>query len=168
MSDVLRSVRWAAAAGLVPLALALALLPGRRELALELYLLLLAACAVYPLVLAVARTAPSAEPEKPVRQRRSSQRLPELDRTERAVLLSASSAFDVHYRLRPILREIAAQRLASRRGLSLDNDGEAARALAGEEAWELIRPDREPPHLRHAAGLPAAQLSEVVAALERI
>lgn len=168
MNPVLRSVTWAAAAGLVPVVVALVFLPGRRELAVDLYLLLIAAAAVYPLARGLAGAAPAAEPERTVRRRRVVQRLPELERTERAVLLSASNAFDVHYRLRPILREIAAQRLATRRGLSLDEDLGAAREVVGEETWELVRPDREPPHLRHAAGLPAPQLREVVAALERI
>ena len=168
MRDVHRSIRWAALGGLVPLGLALAFAPGRRELALDVYLLLLAASAVYPLAATLARAAPPAEREPPRRPRRANQRLPELERTERAVLLSAANAFDVHYRLRPILREIAAQRLATRRGLSLDDDVEASRTLVGEETWELVRADREEPHLRFGPGLSTARLREVVAALERI
>lgn len=168
MSRVVRSVVWAVLAGAVPFALALVFLPGRRELALDLYLLLIASAAVLPLVRALAGAAPPVEPEPPARPRRVSRRLPELERTERAVLLSASTAFDVHYRLRPILREIAAQRLSSRRGLSLDDDVEASRLVVGEPTWELVRPDREPPHLRSGPGVGAAQLREVVVALERI
>ena len=168
MNRVVRSVVWAAALGLLPFVLALVFLPGRRDLAVDLYLLLIAAGAVFALVRALSHAAPRAEPEPPSRLRRTTQRLPELERTERAVLLSASNAFDVHYRLRPILREIAAQRLATRRGLSLDDDVSAARAVVGEETWELVRGDREPPHLRHAPGVQAAELREVVAALERI
>jgi len=33
---------------------------------------------------------------------------------------------------------------------------------------ELVRPDREPPELRFGPGVRAAELSQVVAALERI
>jgi hypothetical protein len=168
MSRVVRSVAWAVAFGLLPFVLALVFLPGRRDLALDLYLLLIAAGAVFALVRALSHAAPRAAPEPLSRPRRTTQRLPELERTERAVLLSASNAFDVHYRLRPILREIAAQRLATRRGLSLDDDASAARAVVGEETWELVRGDREPPQLRYAAGVQAAELREVVAALERI
>jgi hypothetical protein len=168
MNRVFRSVVWAAALGLLPFVLALVFLPGRRDLALDLYLLLIASGAVFALVRALSRAAPRAEPEPPPRLRRTTQRLPELERTERAVLLSASTAFDVHYRLRPILREIAAQRLATRRGLLLDDDEGAARAVVGEETWELVRTDREPPHVRHAPGVQAAELREVVTALERI
>jgi hypothetical protein len=125
MNRVVRSVVWAAALGLLPFVLALVFLPGRRDLALDLFLLLIAAGAVFALVRALSQAAPRAEPEPPARPRRMTQRLPELERTERAVLLSASTAFDVHYRLRPILREIAAQRLATRRGLLLDDGGAA-------------------------------------------
>jgi hypothetical protein len=167
MSRVVRSVAWAAALGALPLLLAVVFLPGRRELALDLFLLLIASGAVLSLVRALAAATPRAEPEPAPRQRRSSQRLPELERTERAVLLSASNAFDVHFRLRPILREIAAQRLSTRRGLSLDGDA-AARTVLGEPTWELVRADREPPDLRFGPGVVARDLREVVAALERI
>jgi hypothetical protein len=168
MRRALRSGVWAAALGALPLLLASVFLPGRRALALDLFLLLVASAAVFALVRALAEAAPAPEREAPVRPRRLTQSLPELERTERAVLLSASNAFDVHYRLRPILREIAAQRLASRRGLTLDADQAASRELLGEDTWELVRPEREPPDLRFGPGVPAAELREVVAALERI
>jgi hypothetical protein len=169
MNPVLRSVLWATGIGLVPFVLALVFLPGRRELALDLFLLLIAAGAILALVRTLSSVAPRAPARRyGLRPSRSTQRLAELDRTERAVLLSASTAFDLHYRLRPILREIAAQRLATRRGLSLDSDVEESRAVVGQATWELVRPDREPPHLRFAPGIAAPQLREVVAVLERI
>ena len=169
MNSVLRSVLWATGVGLVPFVLALVFLPGRRELAFDLFLLLIAAGAILALVRALSAVAPRAPVRRyGLRPARSTQRLAELDRTERAVLLSASTAFDLHYRLRPILREIAAQRLATRRGLALDADVEEARAVVGESTWELVRPDREPPHLRFAPGIAARHLREVVAVLERI
>jgi hypothetical protein len=168
MNRVFRSVLTAALAGALPFALALWFVPGRQELALDVYMLLIAAAAVYPLARALGASAPPPEPEPTVGRRRSLRRLPELERTERAVLLSASTAFDAHYRLRPILREIAAQRLATRRGLSLDHDVDASRLVVGEPAWELVRPDREPPHVRHGPGVGAAELSKVVSSLERI
>jgi hypothetical protein len=168
MNAVLRSVLWAAGAGAVPFALAVIFLPGRRELALDLFLLLIAAGAIVALVRALSALAPRAPSRRPTRWTRPTQRLAELDRTERAVLLSASNAFDVHYRLRPILREIAAQRLATRRGLSLDADVTASRAVVGEATWELVRPDREPPELRFAPGIATPELRQVVDVLERI
>ena len=168
MNRVVRSVLWAAGLGLLPFVLALTFLPGRRGLALDLFLLLIAAGAVFALVRALSETTPCAPVMRQGRRVRMPQRLAELDRTERAVLLSASTAFDVHYRLRPILREIAAQRLATRRGLSLDSDTDASRAVVGDATWELVRPDREPPHLRYDPGITAPVLREVVGSLERI
>jgi len=167
MSRVARAVAWATGLGAVPLALALIFLPGRRELALDLFVLLIAAGVIVALVRTLSGVAPRAPARRVSVPARVSQRLAELDRTEGAVLLSASTAFDLHYRLRPILREIAGQRLA-RRGLGLDTDTEASRAVVGETTWELVRPDREPPELRFARGIAASQLREVVAVLERI
>jgi hypothetical protein len=168
MNPVLRSMLWATGIGAGPFVLALIFLPGRRGLAVDLFMLLIASGAVVALVRALSAVAPRAPLSRSVHASRPTQRLAELDRTERAVLLSASTAFDVHYRLRPILREIAAQRLATRRGLSLDADAAASRAVVGEETWELVRADREPPELRFAPGITAPQLREVVAVLERI
>jgi hypothetical protein len=168
MSRVVRAVAWAAGLGALPFVLALIFLPGRRELALDLFLLLIAGSAIVALVRALSGVAPRAPTRRAASVGRVSRRLPELDRTERAVLLSASTAFDVHYRLRPILREIAGMRLATRRGLGLDADTEAARAIVGEETWQLVRPDREPPEPRWGPGISARQLREVVAVLERI
>ena len=168
MSRAVKSAAWAAAVGLVPLLVVLWFLPGRRGLAVDVFLLFVAAGAVLALVRALAEAAPRATAEPAARPRRLLQRLPELERTERAVLLAASNAFDVHYRLRPILREIAGQRLASRRGLALERDTAASRAVVGEETWELVRPDREPPHLRFGPGVGARELAKVVDSLERI
>ena len=64
--------------------------------------------------------------------------------------MSAAREFDLHYRLRPIVREIALARLA-RRGLSLDLGSAAVRELVGD-LWKLVRPDREPPKDRQAPG----------------
>jgi hypothetical protein len=97
---------------------------------------------------------PPAEPE----------RLPELERIERAVTLATATDFDAHARLRPVLCEIAEARLAAR-GIRLD-DSAAARAILGEETWELVRPDRKVARGRNTPGPDAEQLRRVVAVLE--
>jgi hypothetical protein len=81
---------------------------------------------------------------------------------------SVASAFHLHTRLRPILREIAAHRLSMRFGVDLDREDERARELIGAEAWELVRPERLPPSDRLAPGPTASHLSKVVEQLERI
>ncbi len=79
-------------------------------------------------------------------------------------------AGDVHTRLRPQLRRIAADLLASRHGLGLDDrrDAAAIEALVGPEAWDLIRVDRPTPRTPRAAGLGRSELDELLASLERL
>jgi hypothetical protein len=89
-------------------------------------------------------------------------------RLEREVALASARAFDLHYRLRPVLREIADHRLESRRGIRADEMPDAAEAALGPAAWELVRSDRPEPTDRMGPGLPLARLSEVLDTLERI
>jgi hypothetical protein len=72
----------------------------------------------------------------------------------------------LHFRLRPRLRAIAADRLAADHGLSLDGDPDASRRLLGEEAWQLLRAERVPPSRRPGAAVSAAELARIVSALE--
>lgn len=87
-------------------------------------------------------------------------RLPELERLEREVTLATASAYDLHYRLLPQLREIAQARL-ERSGKALGPD------TAGEW-WDLLRPDREPPEERFGSGITVTRLRALVHELERI
>jgi hypothetical protein len=82
------------------------------------------------------------------------------------VQLGMQTAFDLHYRLRPTLVEIAHNRLAGR-GISLENEPRA-KGVLGDEAWELLRPDREPPRNRNAPGIGADELGRLVGVLEKI
>lgn len=79
-------------------------------------------------------------------------------------------AGDVHTRLRPQLRRIAADLLASRHGLGLDDprDAREIEALVGREAWDLIRVDRPAPRKQRGAGLDRTELDELLAGLERL
>jgi hypothetical protein len=127
------------------------------------------------LLLALVRATGSGGADGPSRFDRALRRRPptadrprDLARIERAVVLARSSSFDVHVRVRPHLREIAAHRLASRRGLDLDSGSPEVRALLGPGLWELVRPDRPPPHDRFAPGLPLADVRAALDALERI
>ena len=152
--------------------LALAFLPGRRDLALHVYGLVLAALALGWLVGVVRRTHPVAEvsPFDLGLRKRSDLREPvaELERLEREVSMATSTAFDLHFRLRPRVHRIARQLLASRRGIDLVTQPGAARRLLGEETWALVRPGIEPPSDRSAPGLEPARLRAVVTALERL
>jgi hypothetical protein len=82
--------------------------------------------------------------------------------------LSTYSAFHLHARLRPGLRDVAAHRLRSRYGVELDAEPARARELVGAAAWELVRPDRPPPTDRLSTGPTPAELRTVVDELEAI
>jgi hypothetical protein len=84
---------------------------------------------------------------------------------DRVVSAATSHAGDLHLRLRPILREIAANGLR-RRGVDLDTDPQAAQELLAPETWELVRPDRPRPADAFARGLAPARLNAVLDDLE--
>ena len=171
-------MRWALQIARFPLFLTLVLAivllaaPGRAELAVHVYVLVLAAVGLGHLLAALRAALP---PRRPSafdaalnRRGRSEQRIPELERMEREVSLGLATAFDLHYRLRPRLRRIAAELLAARRGIELDASPDAARRALGDDAWEIVRGDREPPRERFAAGLDIASLRTAVSALEAL
>jgi hypothetical protein len=153
-------------------AVAIAILPGRRDLVLDIYVLALATFAVGVLVVRVHRANPVAATspfERAVRGRANRpERLADLERVEREVTLARQSAADVHFRLRPRVRPIAARLLFARRGIDLDHEPEAARRALGDDLWELVRSDREAPRRRDAPGLTPAETERLVAALERL
>ncbi len=102
------------------------------------------------------------------RHRRSTERPGSLSRLEREVSMAGSAAFDVHFRLRPVLTDLAGELLSSRRGIDLESDPVRARAALGNDLWEIVRPDRPQPDERHGSGIGAAELDTVVTALESI
>lgn len=82
--------------------------------------------------------------------------------------LSTYSAFHLHARVRPVLRDIAAHRLRTRYGVELDGEPARAQELVGAAAWELVRPNRPPPRDRLSVGPTVAELRLVVDELEAI
>jgi hypothetical protein len=143
--------------------------PGHTVLALRIYALVLATYALMLAVAALRRELPPATRLRGHVSRLARQQPPEtLERLEQEVILGISGAFDLHYHLSPRLRSIARDLLVGRRGISLDDDEAAAHAAVGDEAWAHVRPDRRPPEDRLARGIPPADLSRVVTALEQI
>jgi hypothetical protein len=124
---------------------------------------------------ALARWALSALPtssgsfERALRTRRSRPpRLRELERIEHDLVQGAANPLDLHRRLRPLLRQIAAHRLASRHGVTLDGGEGHAHRLLGDDAWELLRPDRTLPDERAGTRLGMHEIEAIVARLERL
>ena len=166
--DVLAQYAGLATIGLVA---ARMIAPGRHELELDIYVLVLGGFGLLVMSSALGQIAPredeslleeALQPEPP-----EVARIAGLERLEREVALAASREYDLHYRLRPVLREIAAARL-ERRGARLDSDSPRARELLGDELWSLTEPDREPPSNRQAAGIGFEELERTVERLERL
>jgi hypothetical protein len=82
------------------------------------------------------------------------------------VSFACANALDFRYRLRPLLRHLAAQRLMMYR--SIDAETEAARAVLGEEVWETLWPPDEQTLDRRGPGIDVGTLSRVVEALEHL
>jgi hypothetical protein len=94
--------------------------------------------------------------------------LQEFDSIRRTVDGARFSAFDAHFTLRPLLRDLAASRLWVRRGIKLDAEPEAASDLLGSEAFAFLRERRPPPsnYRRPVMSVPA--IDRIVKTLESI
>jgi hypothetical protein len=89
------------------------------------------------------------------RRRLPAPRPPGLEEVERAVDFAGWNPADLRRRLRPLLREVAVQRLRSGPGLDLERSPDACRTLLGEAGWALVsdevaEPDAGSPALREA------------------
>ena len=154
------------------LIVALVVVPGRAELLVRVYVLLLAVFVLVQMLARLRRSLPEqgASPVDAALARRAPRvvRVPELERIEREVTLGLTTAFDLHFRLRPTLRHIASELLRARRGIDLDTSPATARRALGDETWELVREDREPPHDRFGPGIELDSLRRVVVSLEAL
>ncbi|HUZ15696.1 MAG TPA: hypothetical protein VMU72_05910 [Gaiellaceae bacterium] len=153
---------------LVTLAALLAIRPLPTARALAVWILLVAALALHALARGrgddASRGAERFEaalhpPDRPATEPA------QLLRMERELVLGMASAGHASHRLLPRLRTVAAARLGSRHGIELDRRPDAARAVLGDDVWELLRPDRPEPEDRHGPGVAR---SRVVAVIERL
>jgi hypothetical protein len=147
-------------------------LPGQRTRAIAAYLLLLGALGTGAALARVLRMRQ--------RSRRSAfeaalagpqvrpGRLRALERIENDCIQGLANSVDLQLRLGPRLREIAAQRLAVRHGINLEDRPEAAQAVLGEELWELVRPDRPRPAEQGGPRIDSAVLDRAVSTLEAV
>ena len=166
-------LRWVgfAAVAVVALVVAHMLAPGRKELELDIFVLVLGGLGLMVLASELRRLAPPAEgslveealqPE-PVEERP----IADLLRLERELSMAAARQFDLHYRLRPILRDIASARL-EQRGLDIDSGRPQIKELLGDELYELTIAEREPPANRLAPGPGVDGLDRTIGRLERL
>jgi hypothetical protein len=145
--------------------------PSKRALFVGIYELVLGAIAVSALVSSFRTLEPKAWLRSPFERDPAKPEDPppiaELDRFDRLVVLGTGNEFDLHYRLRPLLRQLAADRLYARHGIELDGDPDRAQELLGDELAALVSPDRKLGR-RTATGIDAAELARDVDRLERL
>jgi hypothetical protein len=91
----------------------------------------------------------------------------QLRRVGDALAAAQASELGVERELRPLLRPMAAMRLA-RRGVDLDRHLETARALLGDPLWEIVRVDRPSASNLVAGGISTGELDSMIERLERL
>jgi hypothetical protein len=104
---------------------------------------------------------------RPARRVADSRPLEQLRQIDRALTAAQASEVGVDRDLRPLFRPIAAMRLA-RRGVDLDRHPEKARAILGEQLWELVRADRARGSNLVAGGISTGGLQSLIERLEGI
>lgn len=138
--------------------------PGDRDLAIHVYLLFLGALLMLVVISAVGSALPRSRRSELTRaldeRAAPPADVPQLARVEREVTLALGSAYDLHARLLPHLREIAAARL--------ERTGRRPGPDTLGRWWELLRPDRPEPQERFAPGIRESDLRALVADLERL
>ena len=100
---------------------------------------------------------------RPVRRSSARPPLEQLRRLRETLLAAQTSEFLLVRDVRPRFRSIAAMRLA-RRGIDLDRQSEQARAILGDELWELVRAEGP----SSGGGTSAAALPVLIDRLEQI
>jgi hypothetical protein len=145
--------------------------PRYAQASAQIFVIVLGALVIRLLVRAVrvATSAPGPFPFDQALHEPPEQEIPratEPDRIAFEVGASTYRALELHHRFRRRLRRLAADRLTVEHGVDLDADRDAARSLLGEEAWDLLRPDHEPPEDRFGPGMPIEDIRKIVTAVE--
>jgi len=152
----------------VGLVVALGLHPVATNRILATYVLALAALGLELMTRVLSSRSVSDRPSEfeqaLVRARHKPTRPTDLLRIERELSLGVASAGHLHTRLLPLLREAAAARL----GFDLHRFPARAHVALGDEAWELLRPDRPAPEDRHGTGVPLRKVEHCIETLERL
>jgi hypothetical protein len=143
----------------VVLATLIATEPAWRDRSLHIFVLVLAGLLLIGFVSDTGADTGAERPQSPFAAALSAPGRPEseltdLARVQREVTLATATAYDLHFRLVPALREVAWGRL------------ERAGREPGPDSlgpwWELLRPDRVPTADRFAPGISARDLRALV------
>ena len=138
---------------------------GDRSTVIDVYLLVLAGI----LLLALVRTARALRrgtPRSAFDAAVARMRAPRRDdgeglALERDLKLSRIDGFHFHVRMRPVLREIAAD-------VELDREPERARELVPAALWDVVRPECPPPTERLGPGPSLAEQRALLDGLEKL
>jgi hypothetical protein len=138
--------------------------PGARNLILHAYVLAVGGLVMLGVLAATTESVPkrrrSGFDRALAEVARADEPLREVARIERQVTLATATAYDLHVRLLPQLRQIAQSRL--------ERTGRTISPETLGRWWELLRPNRSAPDDRHGAGISASELRELVSDLERM
>jgi hypothetical protein len=138
--------------------------PSLRSVTLHVYVFLLGGLLMLGIVAAAGDSVPRRQRSELDRAlsepRHREQRLADLEKAEREVTLATATAYDLHCRLLPHLREIAQCRL--------ERTGKTSGPDTLGRWWELLRPDRPEPEDRFGPGIKPAELRALVSDLERM
>jgi hypothetical protein len=138
--------------------------PSLRNVTLHIYVFLLGGLLMLGVVAAAGESVPRrmrSELDRALAESdRPEQPIPELEKTQREVTLATATAYDLHFRLLPHLREIAQCRL--------ERTGKTSGPDTLGRWWELLRPDRPEPEDRFGPGIKQADLRALVGDLERM
>ena len=104
---------------------------------------------------AAVRTPAAAPPEEPASLK-----------SARWLIVNASTAGGLHFRVRPVFIELTEARLRASHGMDLAHPG--APAVLGEALWAIVRPDARSPDNRMAPGLSPSMLRPVLDRLETL
>lgn len=171
MRHVLRTSALVATAGGALAGAAVLLGVDRRDHVLDAYLVLLAAVAAATVARIAARALPSPRRLVPAAMATRPERrdVPaSLAHVENMVALAQADELDVHYRLRPLLTEIASAGYAMTRGGAREGLPAAAEQTFSAATWELVRPGRPRPAGPGERGISSARLGATLDELESI
>jgi hypothetical protein len=138
--------------------------PGVRNITLHIYVLVIGGLVMLGIVAAAGDAVPKrhrSEFDRALVEGASRDApVQEVERMTREVTLGVATAYDLHVRVLPQLRQIAQARL--------ERSGRPFGPETVGPWWELLRPDRPPPDNRHAAGISQSDLRALVSDLERM
>lgn len=145
-------------------------------LALLFYVLSVGAALLFLLILQLGRLLPKTrlQPRSRRRARRRGARketasVAQFERIRHAVEAAGWNGSEVHETLRPIVREIIAAKLARRHGIDLEHSPAQAQVILGAGyAWDLARPNREPPPDASTRGWSSDEIGKLIDELEAL